>query len=403
MITVHLHGHLAEKFEGSYQFLASSPGEVLRALMAQVKDFTKTIGEGNYRITQGNEVIDETLFNFRFGQYCNEMHIIPMLEGSGNDGLGKIIAGTLLIATAIAIPGGVFGGGPGFFGAGSTAGAIGAGELAALGGAIALGGVSQMLSPTPRLGNVFDRESAEERPSHLLGGLSNLIEQGPVVPVPYGTVRAGARPISAGLSTESVDLDIIFELEDDPVAIFTLTVEQYTNDSVGGIPNPDPNMVFTGFSLVSDFTGTLTSDLDKCVLLDEEVNIGTPLIPNIVDRVISFGKIDAQSGILPKSIWQLFEYDADHTDPDVKRLRLSLHPAQVLKDEISKIRILNGVTEIFEGFTSLSNDFKSPHRGTNSNGRLHPASHVGAAWEWDLVSSILVAHVGSELNVEITY
>jgi predicted phage tail protein len=70
-----------------------------------------------------------------------------------------------------------------------------------MGVAIALGGISMMLSPQPKV-NLSDAESPEETPSFLFNGVTNTTEQGNPVPVVYGEVVTGCQQIAVGLAPE---------------------------------------------------------------------------------------------------------------------------------------------------------------------------------------------------------
>lgn len=141
-----------------------------------------------------------------------DIHIVPVPEGAKSDGLGKILIGTLILATAfIAAPIGAAAAGalgPTALGVGQALGTsaflgVSFGQIAALGGMIALAGISQLISPTPKVKNYADREKADQRGSFLINSRVNTVEEGLTVPIVYGRTRVGSSVISAGLSSES--------------------------------------------------------------------------------------------------------------------------------------------------------------------------------------------------------
>jgi predicted phage tail protein len=138
------------------------------------------------------EISEETLF---FGLGKEELHIVPIVAGAKDQGWGKIILGAVLFGF-----GAVVGFGNTLF---SVAGAnITGGMIARVGIGFVLGGVGQLLSPTPQTGS----RGADERASFLFNGVQNLLEQGNPVPLVYGEFIVGSVTVSAGLLPEQIDL-----------------------------------------------------------------------------------------------------------------------------------------------------------------------------------------------------
>ena len=90
-------------------------------------------------------------------------------------------------------------------------GAVGTGFLSAsasvaigsIGVSLALGGISQLLTPTPKISQGADSTS-DPRKSYSFSGIQNVSRQGVPVPVIYGEVFTGSIVISAGINTEEV-------------------------------------------------------------------------------------------------------------------------------------------------------------------------------------------------------
>ena len=118
--------------------------------------------------------------------------VLPAIEGAG-DGAGKVIGGIALVGAAMFIPGGA-----------ALAGIALQPAVAGLGISMALGGVSQMLAPTPQSG-YEERESPDQRPSFLFDGPVNTSTQGLPVPVVYGRIKTGSVVVSAGMTAEELD------------------------------------------------------------------------------------------------------------------------------------------------------------------------------------------------------
>jgi predicted phage tail protein len=151
--------------------------------------------------------------------------IVPVLGGAGG-GTGKILAGVALVAFAIIAgpaAGGFLGLGASAFGTAATATTaatgfvLGAGAAAVIGSvgvALILGGVSQLLSPTPQLGQIgpasqsrnTTTEGTEIDPqeSYSFSGIQNTSRQGTPVPVVYGETIVGSVVISAGIDVDTI-------------------------------------------------------------------------------------------------------------------------------------------------------------------------------------------------------
>ena len=157
---VRLYGPLA-KFVGQRKFLAeiSSAGEAIRMLLANFPGLERHMADQHYKVIVDNYESGLDEIHYPASQ---TIKIVPVLGGAGG-GTGKILAGVGLIAAAILlgpVSGGFLGLGAGLSGtAGGVAvsGLVGgafATAVGAVGVALVLGGVSQLLSPTPQLGQI---------------------------------------------------------------------------------------------------------------------------------------------------------------------------------------------------------------------------------------------------------
>ena len=160
---IRLYGPLA-KFIGQRKFLAeiSSAGEAVRMLLANFPGLERHMADQYYKVIVDSHESDLDEIHYPASQ---TIKIVPVLGGAGG-GTGKILAGVALVAFAlIAGPaaGGFLGLGASAFGTAATATTafsgfvLGAGAAAVIGSvgvALVLGGVSQLLSPTPQLGQI---------------------------------------------------------------------------------------------------------------------------------------------------------------------------------------------------------------------------------------------------------
>jgi predicted phage tail protein len=74
--------------------------------------------------------------------------------------------------------------------------------LYSVGTAMILGGVSQMIAPTPKAAEPY--EPPENKPSYSFNGAVNTTAQGHPVPVGYGRLIVGSAVISAGIDVDEV-------------------------------------------------------------------------------------------------------------------------------------------------------------------------------------------------------
>ena len=209
--TIHLHGDLAERFGPTFELNVSTVSEAGRALGVVVPGFADHVRSRLYRVRVADIDLGLDQLNLRVG--TQPIHIIPALEGGG--GMQKVIIGAVLVAAAFT--GAYFLAAPAAFapmGAGAAAAGFGGaavslggvtlltwGNIAALGAAIALSGISQMLAPKPKTEEI---KQAQTENSFLFNGPLNVSIQGECVPIVYGEVLAGSVIASAGLVVEQL-------------------------------------------------------------------------------------------------------------------------------------------------------------------------------------------------------
>jgi predicted phage tail protein len=121
---------------------------------------------------------------------------VPVVAGAG--AVGRILAGIAIIAFAIVTAGAGLIAGLGLgFGA-STAISIGL-----VGLSLVVGGVAQLLTPTPKVPQGADNQD-DPRKSYSFSGIQNTSRQGVPVPIVYGETLVGSVVISAGIDTVQV-------------------------------------------------------------------------------------------------------------------------------------------------------------------------------------------------------
>ena len=195
-----LYGELAE-FIGHKEFEVKV-NSISQAVSFLVCNFPKSeayIAERSYKVLVGDYEIGEDELTHPIGQ--SDLHFVPVIAGAGGT-TKKILGGIALIGVGIASGGAGFlaSGGLGF---GSTTGAFSIAALAGnVGIGLALSGVSDMLTPTPKTPD-FSSEQ-DPRLSFQFSGLQNTSRAGTPVPIVYGEIFTGSVVISAGVDTEQV-------------------------------------------------------------------------------------------------------------------------------------------------------------------------------------------------------
>jgi predicted phage tail protein len=216
---VRLYGPLA-KFVGQRSFMAevSSAAEAVRMLLVNFAGLEQHMADQHYKVIVDGYASGLDEINHPASQ---TIKIVPVLGGAGGS-FGKILAGVALVATAIVLGpvGGGFlglgmgvGGGVGF----GALGTVASGLIGAAGAALALSGVSQLLTPTPQLGQIGNlstgvgsrfasTENTELDPqkSYSFSGIQNTSKQGVPVPLIYGETYVGSIVISAGIDTDNI-------------------------------------------------------------------------------------------------------------------------------------------------------------------------------------------------------
>jgi len=178
-------------------FLAdiSNVAEVGRFLVANWPSVEKHMQDQHYKIFVGNYNIGEEELNYPIGQ-TEEIRIVPVAVGAKGffkSTIGKIVIGAALIAAPYLAP--------------ALAGtAIGATTLGAIstsvGISLALGGVSQMLTPTPDLPTFSGNDSAlDPQSNYSFSGVQNVSRSGVPVNLIFGEIFAGSNIVSAGIDT----------------------------------------------------------------------------------------------------------------------------------------------------------------------------------------------------------
>ena len=173
--------------------VVATAAEAVRFLLANWPELEAHMSYQHYRVSVGTyDLIAEELHH---PAGAAPISFVPVVTGAG--ATGRIILGALLIIGA-------------FFTGGATIGLLGlvapvavSSVLLFAGATLLLGGVAQLLTPTPKVPQGADKQD-DPRKSYSFSGIQNTSRQGVPVPIVYGETLVGSVVISAGIDTVQV-------------------------------------------------------------------------------------------------------------------------------------------------------------------------------------------------------
>nr|BAR36049.1 Phage-related protein, tail component (COG4723) [uncultured Mediterranean phage uvMED] len=211
--TVKVYGHLAEHCGQSvFEALVRVPADAIKFLLCNFPELRGLMRDGYYKVAVGK-------FDLQLADHPEQLHyplaeddvvkVIPVVSGAGGRGIGSILAGAVLIGTAIVTGGTSLAFGASGFGLASGVTATTGLTLAAAAGniglALALGGVAQMLSPVPELPDGLGGSGGGPNENFAFQTIENVTTEGVPVPVVYGEMIVGSVVISTGLIANKID------------------------------------------------------------------------------------------------------------------------------------------------------------------------------------------------------
>lgn len=300
MKTVVPHGHLKEIIPEGVSLEANSVMELLNGLRRQ---YPSMEAAPNKERTPVQVLGFDTVESLYEPTDQEEIHIVPYFGGEKeNGGLIQVALGAIIIAASF-IPGGQYV---------SIAGLkVSTSSIALFGASIALGGVMQLLSPSPEMDTgVGDRDDG----SDILGAPKNTVKLGTRIPILYGERRVYGHYISFNIDAKEVtapgdDVEAAVEPPPKPTSINVSGVNTYSSEVTidWGIPS---DSTINNFSY-SDHLGNTISPFDS----------GTTHITRVV--VTAWPKTDSRMDIInnPKPITlrdEKFEGQTSITFPEYK-------------------------------------------------------------------------------------
>ena len=196
---IKLYGKLA-KFIGHRVLEAdvATAAEAVRFLLANWPEAEAHMNDQHYRVSIGTYDIDLEELHHPAG--AAPISFVPVVAGAG--ATGRIIVGIALIALSFGIAslaaGAALAGSLSGFALQAVAFGTQAGLIAGIG--LVLGGVAQLLTPTPKI----SQDEGDPRKSFSFSGIQNTNRAGVPVPVVYGETLVGSVVISAGIDIVQV-------------------------------------------------------------------------------------------------------------------------------------------------------------------------------------------------------
>jgi predicted phage tail protein len=170
----------------------ANPAEAVRFLIANFPALERHMADQYYKVHVSDRALE-------LGSAPDELHlpigqqetisIIPVMAGAG--ATGRIIAGIALVAFSLLLPG-----------VGAAIGGALMTKIGLIGGALIIGGIAELLTPVPKIGGAED----DPRKSYSFSGVQNVSRQNVPVPIVYGEMIVGSIVISAGISTDKVEV-----------------------------------------------------------------------------------------------------------------------------------------------------------------------------------------------------
>lgn len=193
---IRLYGHLAKQYPKKVDIKAKSVADAIKGMDANFPGFRQSIQrDRNYYVVRGDtlkkgKTISPEEVDMKFSE--KTYHFLPVPRGYGGNGLYQVIGGAILVVAGAVM---YAYGGAGLAAVGVT--------MMKLGGAIALTGFAQMLTPSPTVNDYSQREQ-DKRQSYIFNGPQNVVEPGITIPVAYGETFLGSIFISGGIKIRDV-------------------------------------------------------------------------------------------------------------------------------------------------------------------------------------------------------
>ena len=189
-----LHGYLKDLLPSEIYLSADTVAEAINGICKQTDVLNPTPGQERHQIRAVGFDTVESLFE---PTTLEEIHLVPDLSGGKSGGIFKVALGVVLVGAAIMLSGPA--------GLATTFSVFGAsistGSVALFGAMMALGGLMEMMSPSPKMD--LDGEGNVEG-SKYLGTPKNTVKIGTRIPILYGRHKCYGHYISFNIDAKDV-------------------------------------------------------------------------------------------------------------------------------------------------------------------------------------------------------
>jgi predicted phage tail protein len=201
-----------------FQFEADTPAQAIKALCVNFPGLDKWLLDSEqdgvaYRVSIGKEKVTEDDLSPLVMPWSERQvfSITPVIAGAGRTGamigigIGLIALSFISFGAGSALAG--VGAAGGLFGGAAAAGATVpflSTALFGIGVSLALGGIAQLISPTPSFSGMERGKEAARLESFTFSGITNTAQQGLPVPICYGRTYIGSAVISSGLDVDQL-------------------------------------------------------------------------------------------------------------------------------------------------------------------------------------------------------
>lgn len=194
-INIVIHGRLKAVCPERITVHVDTPQQAVSFLLRSFHGMRQALRRGAYRFSLTSEAFsallsEDSRFDTLLPDGVDTIHLVPVEGTYGKKFIG-IVAGVLLIGVGVALTLTGIGGPIGGYLIGAGIGSL-------------LGGIANLFTPVPKLGDLQQGDRPEERQSTLFTSPTNRLAKGVGVPVLYGRFYCGSNVMSQSIITEEV-------------------------------------------------------------------------------------------------------------------------------------------------------------------------------------------------------
>lgn len=197
-VKIHLHGYLKDLAPDGLELSGTNVAEIINGFCRQTKAFDVPMGEEKHCIQVVGFNTKESLF-LPIANDVTELHLAPELS-YGKGGLFKVLLGALFIGASLLVP---LSSGFAYSMFGTLSWFSTSGALMTIGKLLLLGGLLEMLSPSPKTDSGGGKGPDASR---YLGANQNTVRIGTRIPIGFGRHKIAGHYIS--FDVDAVDVAV---------------------------------------------------------------------------------------------------------------------------------------------------------------------------------------------------